>query len=92
MNPPSSSRPHAVAMIGFGIQARTGLAPSFCKQHDLGVRVAAVCDCDRTRLLGREREGLFAIHVLAALHRLDRHVGVPVVGSRDADRVDRRVA
>ena len=49
MNPPSSSRPHAVAMIGFGIQARTGLAPSFCKQHDLGVRVAVVCDCDRAR-------------------------------------------
>ena len=49
MHPTSENRTHAVAMIGFGIQARTGLAPSFCKQHDLGVRVAAVCDCDRTR-------------------------------------------
>ena len=49
MNQPPDSRIHTVAMIGFGIQARTGLAPSFCKQHDLGVRVAVVCDCDRAR-------------------------------------------
>ena len=42
-------RIHTVAFLGFGIQARTGLAPSFCRQHGLGVRVAAVCDCDRAR-------------------------------------------
>ena len=38
-----------VAMIGFGIQARTALLPQFVNVHDLGVRITAVCDCDRVR-------------------------------------------
>ena len=49
MNASSPDRLHAVAIIGCGIQARTVLTPSFCKQHDLGVRVVSVCDCDRVR-------------------------------------------
>ncbi len=40
-----SDRPN-VAMIGFGIQARTGLLPDMLKQD---VTVRAVCDCDATR-------------------------------------------
>ena len=42
-------------------------------------------------LVHAEREGLFAVDVLAALHGLDGHVGVPVVGRGDAHHVDRRV-
>ena len=38
------NRIHTVAFLGFGIQARTGLAPSFVNQRDLGVRIAAICD------------------------------------------------
>ncbi len=46
---------------------------------------------DLLRLVDREGEGLFAVDVLAVLHRLHAHVGVPVVGRGDAHRVDRRV-
>lgn len=50
------------AIIGCGIQARTVLIPSFCKQLDLGVRVTAVCDCDKTRrdAAAKQVDGLYA--------------------------------
>ena len=49
MSTPSPDRVHTVAVIGFGIQARTGLVPSFCGPNGRGARVAAICDCDRVR-------------------------------------------
>ena len=36
-----------VAMIGYGIQARTVLIPNFIKQENVVIK--AVCDCDKTR-------------------------------------------
>ena len=33
------NRIHTVAFLGFGIQARTGLLPSFVAQRDLGINV-----------------------------------------------------
>ena len=38
-----------------------------------------------------EGERLFAVDILAMLHRLNAHVGVPVVRGSDADHVDRRI-
>ena len=43
---------------------------------------------DELRLLDAVGEGLLAVDVLAGLHRLDGHVGVPVVGRDDDDHVD----
>ena len=53
---------HSVAIVGCGIQARTVLTPTFCKQHDLGARVVAVCDCDRSRreAAARQVDSLYA--------------------------------
>ena len=46
---------------------------------------------DELRLLDAVGEGLLAIDVLAGLHRLDGHVGVPMVGGDDDDHGDRLV-
>jgi len=40
--------PINVAMIGVGIQGREALLPQFLRQKN--VRVAAICDCDKTRM------------------------------------------
>ena len=52
-----------------------------------GLRLALRLD-DFQRLFDAVGEGLFAIDILAGLHRLDGHVGVPVVGRDDDDHVD----
>ena len=43
---------------------------------------------DPPGLVDRVAHRLFAIDVLARLHRVDRHLGVPVVGGADHDGVD----
>jgi hypothetical protein len=54
-------------------------------KHAAGLadRIAAI-----DRLLHRQRQRLLAVHILADFHRLDRHLGVPVIGRRDEDGVD----
>ena len=42
----SNTGRQTVAILGFGIQARTGLVPQFLKA---GTAVLTICDCDRTR-------------------------------------------
>ena len=62
--------------------------------HRTGLEHAAVLllrGDDLAGLVNGEREGLFAVDVLAGLHRLDGDVGVPVVRRRDADHVDGRI-
>ena len=43
---------------------------------------------DAAGLVDRVRHRLFAVDVLAGLHGVDRHLGVPVVGRGDQDDVD----